>query len=205
MKTRLLFFSMVLSGTLLLSCGNKEMNKESSEKTTITEENAILSAINNRKSVRSFIKDKAVPSEDIEAILRAGMAAPSGKDIRPWEFIVINDRSVLDAMAGELKNAGMLEEAPMAIVVCGDSIKSFYWYLDCAAATENILLAAEAVGLGAVWTAAYPYEDRMEVVTRYLELPSNILPLVVVPMGYPSGENSPKDKFDESRIHYEVW
>ena len=201
-----MFYGIIISGLMYLSCSNNKVDEiKSSEKMIISKKEAMLSVINERKSVRSFIKDKAVLSEDIETLLRAGMAAPSGKDVRPWEFVVINDRSVLDAMASELRNAKMLEDAPMAIVVCGDSIKSFYWYLDCAAATQNILLAAEAIGLGAVWTAAYPYEDRMEVVTRYLELPSNILPLVVIPMGYPSGENSPKDKFDESRIHYNVF
>ena len=89
-----------------------------------------------------------------------------------------------------------------AIIVCGDSARSFYWYLDCSAAAQNILLAAESMGLGAVWTAAYPYEDRMEVVRKYTHLPENILPLCVIPFGYPATKEQPKQKYDEKKIHY---
>ena len=105
------------------------------------------------------------------------MAAPSGKDVRPWEFIVVSDRAKLDSMAAALPYAKMLTQARNAIIVCGDSVRSSYWYLDCSAAAQNILLAAESLGLGAVWTAAYPYEDRMQVVRKYINLPDNILPL----------------------------
>ena len=134
-------------------------------------------------------------------ILKAGMAAPSGKDVRPWELIVIDDREVLDSMAAVLPYAKMLKEAPMAIVVCGDTTKSSYWYLDCSAATQNVLLAAEALGLGAVWTAAYPYEDRIDVVRQNTGLPENIVPLCVIPIGYPDGPQKAKDKFDPQRVH----
>ena len=144
-----------------------------------------------------------VEKEKIEVLLKAGMAAPSGKDVRPWELIVIDDREVLDSMAAVLPYAKMLKEAPMAIVVCGDTTKSSYWYLDCSAAAQNILLAAESLGLGAVWTAAYPYEDRMEVVRKYIALPENILPLCVIPFGYPAVQQQPKQKYDEKKIHYQ--
>ena len=80
--------------------------------------------------------------------------------------------------------------------------RSSYWYLDCSAAAQNILLAAESMGLGAVWTAAYPYEDRMEVVRKYTNLPENILPLCVIPFGYPATKEQPKQKYDEKKIHY---
>ena len=90
----------------------------------------------------------------------------------------------------------------VSIIVCGDSARSFYWYLDCSAAAQNILLAAESMGLGAVWTAAYPYEDRMEVVRKYTHLPENILPLCVIPFGYPATKEQPKQKYDEKKIHY---
>ena len=133
------------------------------------------------------------------------MAAPSGKDTRPWHFVVINDRARLDSMAAELGNAKMLAKAPMAIVICGDSTVSSYWYLDCSLAGENLLLAAEALGLGAVWTAAFPYEDRMEVVRRHVNLPENILPLCVIPIGYPAGDNRPKEKFNAERIHWNIF
>ena len=131
------------------------------------------------------------------------MAAPSGRDLRPWELIVIQNRSTLDSMAAELPYAKMLNKAPMAIIVCGDSIRSSYWYLDCSAVSENILLAAESLELGAVWTAAYPYEDRINTVRKYTNIPENIIPLCVIPIGYPNGSQSPKNKFDEKKIHYE--
>jgi len=168
------------------------------------DKNRALEVIMNRKSVRDY-SERPVTDRDIQTLLRAGMAAPSGRDIRPWEFIVVTDREILKGMAGELPTARMLAKAPAAIIVCGDSIQSFYWYLDCAAATQNILLAAEALGLGAVWTASYPYEDRMAVVNKYINLPDPILPLVVIPIGYPVGKQSAKDKFDEQKIHYNVW
>lgn len=167
-------------------------------------ENPALANIFARKSVRKYL-NKGVEDEKIIALLKAGMAAPSGKDVRPWEFVVVKERATLDSMATALPYAKMLAGARVAIIVCGDSIRSSYWYLDCSVATENILLAAEALGLGAVWTAAYPYEDRMNVVRKYTNLPENILPLCVIPVGYPEGVQSPKDKFDETKIHYEKY
>ncbi|MBS6269211.1 MAG: nitroreductase family protein [Tannerella sp.] len=165
-------------------------------------ENPVIENILSRKSVRDFI-GKKVENEKITILLKAGMAAPSGRDLRPWELIVIQNRSTLDSMAAELPYAKMLNKAPMAIIVCGDSIRSSYWYLDCSAVSENILLAAESLELGAVWTAAYPYEDRINTVRKYTNIPENIIPLCVIPIGYPNGSQSPKNKFDEKKIHYE--
>lgn len=156
--------------------------------------------IMSRKSVRKYLP-KPVEKEKVQTLLRAGMAAPSGKDVRPWEFVVVTDRAALDSMAAALPYAKMLTGAPMAIVVCGDTTRSSYWYLDCSAATQNILLAAEALELGAVWTAAYPYDDRMAVVSRYTALPEHIKPLCVIPVGYPAMPHSPKDKWDASKVH----
>lgn len=166
---------------------------------------AVLQNILQRKSVRSYRSDMPVEKEKVENLLRAGMAAPSGKDKRPWEFIVVDERELLDSLAAHLPYAKMLTSAPMAIVVCGDETKSDYWYLDCSAAAENMLLAAEAQGLGAVWTATYPYRERMEVVSRFLHTPSQVKSLCVIPVGYPMGGQEPKDKWDESRIHYNKW
>lgn len=164
--------------------------------------NAALDNILGRKSVREYI-DKEVESEKIMALMKAGMAAPSGKNMRPWEFVVIKERGTLDSLAVVLPYAKMLAQAPMAIIVCGDPARSSYWYLDCSAAAENILLAAESMGLGAVWTAAYPYEDRMKEVRKYTGIPSNLFPLCVVPVGYPKRDQPPMDKFDATKIHYE--
>lgn len=199
MNKKYLFISLIIVCTIaFISCSSKEENQ-------ITKKDAALSVIFNRKSVRSFIKDRSVSDEDVQTLIKAGMAAPSGKDTRPWEFLVINDREVLDKMAAELPTAKMLAEVPMAIVVCGDTIRSSYWYLDCSAATENILLAAEALDLGGVWTASYPYRDRMETVIKHTNMPAQVLPLVVIPIGYPKGNYSPKDKYDSSKIHMNKW
>ena len=192
MKTTLL---LIVSFIFLVMTACNSEKKESKIQTKDALEN-----IMGRKSVRKYLP-KPVEKEKIEVLLKAGMAAPSGKDVRPWELIVIDDREVLDSMAAVLPYAKMLKEAPMAIVVCGDTTKSSYWYLDCSAATQNVLLAAEALGLGAVWTAAYPYEDRIDVVRQNTGLPENIVPLCVIPIGYPDGPQKAKDKFDPQRVH----
>jgi len=147
-----------------------------------------------------------VEAEKIELLIRAGMAAPSSRDRRPWEFIVVTDRLILDEMGEKLPFARMLKETKQAIVVCGDTtLSDNAWFLDCSAASQNILLAAESMGLGAVWTAAYPYEDRIESVRNVLQLPDHIIPLNVIPVGYPIGNEQPKDKYDKARIHYNGW
>ena len=152
-------------------------------KTTGTPEtNPALETIFSRTSIRTY-QDRTVEPQKIELLLRAAMSAPSGKDQRPWEFVVVNERPI----------------------VCGSPARSSYWYLDCSAAAENILLAAHSLGLGGVWTAAYPYAERMEAVRSNLALPEGILPLCVIPIGYPAAVGEPKRKFDAGRIHYNGW
>ncbi len=169
--------------------------------------NETLEVIHNRKSVRHFT-DQPVSKEQIEILLRAGMAAPTAVNRQPWAFYVVTQRETLDALGEQLPYAKMLHQAQAAIVVCGDMEKAGnlkekgYWVQDCAAATENILLAAESMGLGAVWTASYPYDDRTEVVIRELELPKKHVPLNVIPIGYPTGEDMPKDKWKPENI---IW
>ncbi len=166
---------------------------------------AVLSVIHSRKSVRNFVPDKLVSDEDIEKIVRAGMAAPSGRDLRPWEIVVVNNREAMDTLAVQLPYAKMLETATLAIVVCGDTTRSPLWVYDCSAVTQNILLAVEALGLGAVWTAAHPYEDRMSAVANAVGLPANVLPLAVIPIGYPNGDFEPKEKYDTTKVHFNKW
>lgn len=175
------------------------MGDQKQDETTLKSK-AVLENIAERKSVRKYL-NKSVEEDKIDAMVKAGMAAPSGMDRRPWEFVVVTDREALDSMAAKLPYAKMLTNAPLAIVVCGDTTRSSYWYLDCSAAAQNVLLAAEALGLGAVWTAAYPYEDRIDVVRQNTGLPENIVPLCVIPIGYPDGPQKAKDKFDPQRVH----
>ena len=175
------------------------MGDQKQDETTLKSK-AVLENIAEQKSVRKYL-NKSVEEDKIDAMVKAGMAAPSGMDRRPWEFVVVTDREALDSMAAKLPYAKMLTNAPLAIVVCGDTTRSSYWYLDCSAATQNVLLAAEALGLGAVWTAAYPYEDRIDVVRQNTGLPENIVPLCVIPIGYQDGPQKAKDKFDLQRVH----
>ena len=177
-----------------------------------------LDTIFSRKSVRTYT-DQAVSEEQVETLLKAAMAAPTGMNVQPWRFVVVRDQAVKDALAGP--RGGMIAQAPVVIVVCGETtmmrkpwgqpdaeaveVENGNWALDCSAATENLLLAAEAIGLGAVWTAAYPYPDRMEPVREALALPANVTPLCVVPVGYPGGDDQPKDKWKPENIHYDKW
>ena len=187
----------------------KNTNETNGGNETIIQNNA-LEIIHNRKSVRHYT-DQEVTKEQLEVLVKAGMAAPSARNLQVWEFIVVQDKEVLKALASDLPYAKMLESAQAAIIVCGDidkaitDVDSAYWVQDCSAATQNILLAAESEGLGAVWTSAYPYQEIMQVVVENLDLPDNIIPLNVIPIGYPTGEDKPKDKWKPEKLHWNKW
>lgn len=195
-----IFYLMVLAGfaAAMVACGNA-MDTNGMPGTDPT-----LETIAQRRSVRRFTGQK-VSKDTIGMLLRAAMAAPSSKDRRPWQFVVVDDRVTLDTLGSRLPFASMLAHVPQALVVCGDSDLSESWFLDCSAATQNFLLAAQATGLAAVWTGVYPNADRIVTVQEELNLPPNIMPLAVVPFGYGDGLEKPKDKFDASRIHYNKW
>lgn len=171
--------------------------------------NNTIKTILERKSVRSF-ENKDLSKEQLELILMAGMAAPSARNLQPWTFIVVTDRLTLNNLADRLPYAKMLHEVSVALVVCGvpenagDSPEG-YWVQDCSAATQNILLAVESMGLGAVWTGVYPRAERVDVVREVLSIPKTVFPLNVIPIGYPKGENRPKDKFKPENIRWEKW
>ena len=170
---------------------------------------AVLENIHSRKSVRQFTSDP-VSEKQVETLLRAAMAAPTAVNYQPWRFVVVTERRELDEIAGILPYAQMLKQAPLAIIVCGETtwmggIGNPYWQQDCAAATENLLLAAEALGLGAVWTGVYPNEDLYPKLHDYLNLPANIQPLCCIPVGHPSGKTQPRDKWKPENIHYGKW
>lgn len=171
----------------------------------------VMQNILSRKSVRTYT-DQPVSRAQIDTLLRAAMAAPTGRDMRPWKFIVVDDKEMLKTLAGRLPYAKMLPEAQAAVLICGDlsvtddkGNPSTNWMFDCSAATENLLLAAESMGLGAVWTAVYPYDERLRPVTEVMQLPDYIVPLNVIPIGYPKGNPQPKDKYDADNIHYNGW
>lgn len=168
-----------------------------------------LTVIHSRKSVRNFT-GQAVGKQDLDTILRAGMAAPTAVGRQPWAFVVVTDRKILDTLKDGLPYAKMLNKAGAAIIVCAMPEKAYekkveFAVIDSACAGENILLAAEAIGLGAVWTAAYPYRDRMDVVRKALYIPDDVIPLNVIPVGHPIGVDKPKNKYNPENIHWEKW
>lgn len=172
--------------------------------------NDALATIHSRKSVRTY-SDKPVSKELLEILVRAGMAAPTAADKRPWAFVVITDRAVLDKLAEGLMYGKMLKQAQAAIAVCGipeESLPGFsqqFWVQDCSAASQNILLAAEAKDLGAVWVGIYPVQERITFVREVLGIPGNVVPLNVIPVGYPAGTERPKNKYDAQRVHWNTW
>lgn len=170
-------------------------------------ENGAFRNIMTRTSIRTF-SDQSVSDELKSALLHAGMSAPSGVNKQPWEFIVIDDNELLKQLAEALPYAKMTAKAPMAIAVCGNSERflegddSTLWVQDLSAASENILLAAHAFGLGAVWTCLYPHSDRMEAASRILHLPDGIIPFNLIPVGYPAKSHIPIRKWNSDRVHH---
>jgi nitroreductase len=168
-----------------------------------------LTVIGKRKSVRHYT-GQSISKDDLQKILKAGMAAPSAVNYQPWEFMVVTKRELLDKLADGLPYAKMLNKAGAAIIVCAVPEKAFenslqFAIIDSTLASENILIAVEALNLGAVWTAVYPEKGRMEFVTKTLKIPSDIIPLNVIPVGVPEGVEEPKDKYKENYIHWEKW
>ena len=165
-------------------------------------------AIITRRSVRKYT-DKSVPGEVIKELLAAAMSGPSSVNQRPWQFIVVTDRAKLEAMADAIKTGRYLKHTPLAIVVCGDMTlekAKGYWVQDCSIASQNILIAAHAKGLGTVWVGGgVPHEDRVAAVSKILGLPEHVIPLNVISIGYPTEEKGPTDRYDETRVHYNTW
>jgi nitroreductase len=168
----------------------------------------MMKAIFERRSIRKYTGE-VIPRETIEKILSAGMAAPSASNERPWQFIVLDDRSLLNGIAKIHPYAQMLKEASHAVVVCGDMrCKKFeedFWAQDCAAAAENMLLMVQELGLGAVWLGVYPVLERVAGIRELLDLPENIVPFAVISLGYPAEKKDAPDRFDEKRVHWNGW
>jgi len=164
-------------------------------------------AIFNRRSIRKY-SDKPI-SEDIRTeLLKAAMYAPSARNYRSWQFIVIDDRKMLDDLSALHPYAKMLKQAPLAILVCGDkSIEPEEGYnaVNCSAATQNILLAAHAMGLGSVWLGVYPREARMKDIAAYLKLPAHIMPINLIALGYPDEVKTKPERFEEEKVHLNGW
>ena len=181
---------------------------------------AVMNNIYQRKSVRRY-SDKKVPESTMTDLLRAAMAAPTGMNIQPWHFIVLTDTSKYDKIFAGNFNMRMFKESSAVVIFCADTTvtrpprndpnapattqPNSMWRDDMGACTENFLLAAETYGLGACWTACYPFADRMNPIRKALNLPANIVPYSVVPIGYPRINEKPKDKWVPEKIHYGKW
>lgn len=169
--------------------------------------NETLQTILSRRSIRRYTQED-VSEEHVENLLRAAMAAPSAGNAQTWEFVVVKQREILDKIPEFHPYTRMLKEAPMAIVVCGaldrEKYKG-YWVQDCAAASQNILLAAQSLGLGAVWCGIYPDEDRVAKFKDLLKIPENVVPFSIIAVGHPAEEKPSADRFDQNKIHYDKW
>lgn len=166
-----------------------------------------LQAILTRRSVRKYTGEP-VTERDIQTMLRAAMSAPSAGNQQPWRFVVIDERELLDAITDVHPHSRMLLQAPLAILVCGDlqiAKRADFWVQDCAAATQNLLLAARALDLGAVWLGVHPRQEREKGLRDLLQLPQHVVPLALVAIGHPAVEQMQVDRYNEERIHYNKW
>ena len=179
-----------------------------------------LDVIMNRTSIRQFTGEP-VSMEQLEILLRAGMAAPTAMNSQPWRFVVLTEKERIAELFGGGPRSGMFTDAGAVIVVCGQTtmmrkpfgqpdapaveMENIFWFEDCSAATENILLAAKALGLGAVWTAGYPATERIAPLAAALGLPENVVPLSIIPVGIPAEDPAPKDKWNPDNIHWNNW
>ncbi len=173
-------------------------------------ENEAIQNIMTRVSVRAFTGEK-ISEAQLDTLLRAAMAAPSAINKQPWAFIVVTDEAKIAALGEALPYSRCGNKPAVAIIPCGDLSKAIpgemadFWINDVSAATENLLLAAHAMGLGAVWTGLHPDMNRAKMVQNMLGLPEHIIPLCIVPVGVPAEQPEVKDKFKPENIHYNAW
>ena len=196
--------AMLAVGLLSFTPGDKSKKKNMKQ---VSVSDSIIHNIMTRTSVRTY-QQRGVEPEKIETLLRAGMAAPSAGNRQPWHLVVVTEKSQLTALAAAAGPSRPVADAPLAIVVCGDMNKTFdgesreYWVQDASAATENILLAAHGLDLGAVWLGLYPIKERCKTVANILHLPKNLVPLCTVSIGYPKENPKPKDKYNTANVSY---
>ena len=208
MMMKKLVLAMATALLVLGSCSTQgnETQQEAAASNNIDKGQAAIENIMTRTSIRQYT-DQPVEQEKIDIMLKAAMAAPTAVNLQPWHFIVIDDKPTLELLSGRQPS-----NAPLMIAVCGDTNKTTmpdgksklpdFWVQDVSAAIENLLLAAHAQGLGAVWTGVYPAMERTAEVANILNCPNNIVPVAVVRIGYPGESPEPKDKFKEENISY---
>jgi nitroreductase len=165
----------------------------------------LLDLMYTRRSVREYT-DEPVSDEQVETMLKAAMAAPSADDLQPWHFVVVSKRKVLDKLAAVHKYAYMLEQAPVAIVVCGDQeVSERHWVEDTCTATQNLLLAATALGLGGVWISLYPKKKYQKYVRDILDIPDHVGVLCIVALGHAAEKKKARTQYNPKRVHHDEW
>ena len=211
--TNILLTTLLVVAVALLVCKMQSMKDEKKAAASADDqqvetlemksaEKGALETIFSRKSVRHYT-DQEVEADKLLTLVKAGMAAPTAMNRQPWSFIVVTDMKTLEPI-NDMMGLRMLKQAKAAIFVLGKKDEKF-WQQDCSAATENILLAAEAMGLGAVWCAGYPMDDRLAEYKKILGYGDEYEVLSLISIGYPTGEDKPKDKFKEEKIHWDRW
>ncbi len=166
----------------------------------------VFEAMEKRHSVRAFDASREVPQEMVDEVLRCACLAPSAGNVQPWRFTVVRDARVKEALAAAALGQTFVAQAPVVIVVCAD-LKAhagsygrrgveLYAIQDTAAAVQNMLLAATALGLGTCWVGAF----REEEAARALDLPPHLRPLALVPMGYAVRAGSQPRKIPHARL-----
>lgn len=166
-----------------------------------------IEAILSRRSIRKYNK-QPISNELIKQLLEVAMSAPSAGNEQPWHFIIINDPQILSKIPTFHNHAQMLKDASLAILVCSDKNLDKHngmWIQDCSAATENMLIAIQAEGLGAVWLGIYPREERIDGLRKLLEIPEHVIPFSLISIGYPAEKLPKANRYNESRIHYNRW
>lgn len=167
----------------------------------------VFDAIRTRRSIRKFTPEPVSPDQ-VRILLQAAMMAPSAGNAQPWQFVVVTDRAILDRIPDIHPYAAMSREASVGILVCGDLAREKYrgfWVQDCAAAVQNLLLAAHGLGLGAVWTGIHPDQEREARFRELFRLPAAVVPLAFIPIGHPDQKLPTPERFDPSRVHHDTW
>lgn len=213
MNRNLIWIAVLLAAALVavsvrLAMANAEKVEEAGPDTAA----AVIENIMTRTSVRAY-SDSVVSDSVRTAILKAGMAAPTAANQQAWDFVVVTDRTLKDSISSSFKYTKMVEGCAFAVVVCGNMDKLFdgdwrdggFWVQDCSAVSENMLLAAHALGLGGVWCGIYPDGERVRKLSAILRLPENLVPLNVLSFGYPAAAVTPKDKWNPKNIHYNAY
>jgi len=167
----------------------------------------MIDHILDRRSIRRY-SDQKIDDETIKTILTAAMYAPSAVNLQPWHFVVIDQWPIMERIMEIHPHARMLRTASHAVVVCGDlelQHDDGYWVVDCGAATQNLLLAAHALGLGSCWVGIHPREERKIAFSRLLSLPSHVLPFALVALGYPEEQKARPERFHPEKVKHNGW